>query len=213
MEAVRAIDTSASDARDRVATLARRSVIDYVGEYRRRGNAAMVVFDDHGGVRSSDALAAMMRDSSHAFRMAPSLGRFVMDYPHDPLADATDVMFWSVDELPHVRPVLRIMHEVVYSPPEIPGTTILAAKQIYANHYFEAGLELLTAVDRTETGASLANGSITIVAVRRYRFDHLPSGGLLNLGGRVRGGLQDNLIADLARLKRDSEAEWRAVRR
>src|SRR5207302_512918 len=148
--------------------------------------------------------AAMLGDSSFAFRVVPSFGRYLTNYPHDTLAGASDVMFWALDELPRVRRTLRITHETVYSPPELPGTTVLAAKQVYANHYFEAGLELLTVMDR-----AAASDGITLVAVRRYRFDHLPSGGLLNLRGRVIGGLRDNVIADLTRLKRDSETAWR----
>jgi len=48
------------------------------------------------------------------------------------------------------------------------------------------------------------------MAIRRYRFDHLPSGGLLNIRGRVSNGLRDGVTADLKRLKRDSETEWAA---
>ena len=142
------------------------------------------------------------------FKAVPSLERHVMNYPLDTLPGATDFMFWSVDALPHVRATLRITHETVYSPPELDGTTIFASKQIYANHYFEAGLELLTVMDGTAD--SPTGGGITLVAVRRYRFDHLPSGGLLDLRGHVVGGLQDNVVADLKRLKSDGESAYRA---
>jgi hypothetical protein len=201
----RAIDLSASDAVARVSAYVRQRMVEYVTAYRERGNAAMIVYDDLGSVHSSDALAAMLSDSSYIFRPAPSLGLHLASYPRDSLPGATEVIFWSLDDLPHVRRVLRITHETVYSPPELPGTTILAAKQIYANHYFEAGLELLTAVDDAAPPAG-----ITLIAVRRYRFDHLPSGGLLNLRGRVVGGLRDNVRADLTRLKRESESAARA---
>jgi hypothetical protein len=106
---------------------------------------------------------------------------------------------------------LRITHETVYEAPELPGTTVFAAKQIYADHYFEAGLEVLTAVDDTTSAGGATPPGITLVAVRRYRFDHLPSRGLLNLRGRVIGGLRDNVRADLARLKRESELALRAA--
>ena len=108
--------------------------------------------------------------------------------------------------MPHLRPVLRITHQTTYSPPDRTDLTIVAAKQIYANHYFEAGLEVLAAVDRATASATSAD-NITVVAIRRYRFDHLP-GGLLNIRGRVANGLRDNVLADLKRLKRDSEVEW-----
>lgn len=190
------IDWSAPDAAARVSAYVRQRMLEYVADYRQRGNAAMLVYDDNG-VRASDALVAMLNDSTYVFRTAPSLGRHLLSYPHDSLAGASEVMFWSLDNLPHVRQVLRITHETVYSPPELPGTTIVAAKQIYANHYFEAGLETLTAVDDASAGG------FTLIAVRRYRFDHLPSGGLLNLRGRVVNGLRDNVREDVTRLQRE----------
>jgi hypothetical protein len=148
----------------------------------------------------------MLNDSTYVFRTAPSLGRHLLAYPHDSLPGATEVMFWSLENLPHVRRVLRITHETVYSPPELPGTTIVAAKQIYADHYFEAGLETLTAVDDNPSAAGATAEGFTMIAVRRYRFDHLPSGGLLNLRGRVVNGLRDNVRDDVTRLKREIES-------
>jgi hypothetical protein len=183
-------------------------MVEYVTDYRARGNAAMAVYDDRGGVRASDALAAMLRDSSYVFSAVPSLGRHLLNYPREAMPDATEAIFWSRDELPHLRQVVRITHEIIYSPPELPEMSLVAAKQIWANHYFEAGLEVIAAADRATTPPGRG---ITVVAVRRYRFDHLPSGGLLNIRGRVANGLRDNVVADLKRLKRESEVDWAAA--
>ena len=199
------IDWSALDAAARVTAYVRQRMVDYVAAYRERGNAALVVYDDNGGIHASDALVAMLRDSTYVFRMAPSLGRHLVEYPTDSLPGATETIFWSLDNLPHVRRVLRVMHETVYSPPELSGTTVIATKQLYADHYFEAGVEILTAIDDSVATATAANSGFTLVAVRHYRFDHLPRGGLLNLRGRVINGLRDNVRADLTRLKHDTE--------
>ena len=200
------IDWSAPDAPARVTAYVRQRLLEYVGNYRDRGNAALVVYGDEGGVRASDALADMLADSTYVFSRVPSLGRHLLRYPADTLPGASEVIFWSLDNLPHVRQVLRITHETVYSPPELPNTTLIAAKQIYADHYFEAGLELLTAIDDSAPANGASPSGFTLLAVRHYRFDHLPSGGILNLRGRVVGGLRDNVRADLVRLKRDSES-------
>ena len=206
MQALRPADASGAEARARVTALVKRRMLEFVADYRRRGNAAMLVVDDRGSVRSSDALDAMLRDSSYAFRAFPSLGRWLLDYPKDTVAGATEAIYWAVDELPKVRPVLRIMHAVMYSPTDVQGVgmSVLAAKQIYANHYFEAGLEMLGAVDHPGVP-----NRITLVAVRRLRFDNLPSGGVLNLRGRVRNALQEDLVAELGRRKREYESARR----
>lgn len=105
-----------------------------------------------------------------------------------------------------MKPVLKIAHQVVYSPAELPGGTLVASKLIYANHYFEAGLETLVAMDRP--GAPEEAG-ITLMLMRRYRFDQLP-GGLLNIRGRVSNAVRDLAQADLTRLKAEYEQAWRA---
>lgn len=211
MERFRGTIGSGPDARPRVAEVARQRIVGYVTDYRARGNAALVVYDDRGNVRSSEALAALLRDSSFAFTAIPSLGRHLAEFPRSSLPGATEVMFWARDEMPHLRPIIRVTHETIYAPPERPDVTVVVAKQIYADHYFEAGLETLAAVDRVAPGASDPR-AITVVAVRRYRFDHLPSGGLLNIRGRVGNGLRDNVLADLTRLKRETEADWAKMR-
>jgi hypothetical protein len=200
------IDWRAPDAPARVTAYVRQRLLEYVTSYREHGNAAMIVFGDEGGVRASDAFADMLADSTYVFSRVPSLGSHLLRYPADTLPGASEVVFWSLDNLPHVRQVLRVTHETVYSPPELPNTTLIAAKQIYADHYFQAGLELLTAIDDSAPANGASAPGFTLIAVRHYRFDHLPSGGILNLRGRVVGGLRDNVRADLARLKRDSES-------
>jgi hypothetical protein len=204
------IDLTAPDAKARVATYARQRMVEYVNDYRARGNSAMLVYDDRGSVRSSDAFAAMLRDSSYTFSAVPSLGDHLLKYPGHTLPEATDVVFWSRDEMPNLRPVTRITHHFIYSPVDVPDVTLVASKQIYGNHYFEAGLEVLAAADRAPVSSA---PGITVVAVRRYRFDHLPSGGVLNIKSRATNGLRDNVAADLKRLKQESEAAWAARNR
>jgi hypothetical protein len=62
-------------------------------------------------------------------------------------------------------------------------------------------------VERAPSSAPESD-AITLVAIRRYRFDHMPAGGLLNIRARVANGLRDNVLADLRRLERETEAEW-----
>jgi hypothetical protein len=81
----KSVDLSAPDARAKVAAYVRQRIVEYVTDYRQRGNAAMLVYDDLGNVHSSEALAAMLRDSSFEFRVSPAFGRYLND-PHETLA-------------------------------------------------------------------------------------------------------------------------------
>jgi len=85
---------------------------------------------------------------------------------------------------------LSVTHLVVYAPPELPSVTLVARKQIYANHYFETAVDLTCVIDRDP-------GSYLLV-LRRFRFDNLP-GGILNIRGRAIGALRDQLALDLRR--------------
>ncbi|MGH7333782.1 MAG: hypothetical protein ACREKS_13780, partial [Candidatus Rokuibacteriota bacterium] len=200
------MDWSAPDLQTQMNAYARRRLVEYVTDYRARGDSAMAVYDDRGhvNVRASDAFAGLLAESPYVYQNVPSLERYLSSYPRGTLAggDATEVLFWSEDLLPRLRPILSVTHQVVYTPPELPGVTIVAAKQIYANHYFEAAVDLTCVVDRQR--ADGRPGSYLLV-LRRYRFDNLPSGGLLNIRGRAIGALRDQLLTDLRRQKTTAE--------
>jgi len=187
---------SENDIQAQLGAYARRRLVEYVTDYRARGDSAMAIYDDRGrlNVHASDAFAAMLAESPYVYQNVPSLGRYLAAYPREKLAGATEVLFWSEDAMPRLRPILSVTHQVVYTPPELPGVTLIAAKQLYANHYFEAALDVTCVVERGGSGSYL-------LVLRRYRFDNMPSGGLINIRGRAIGALRDQLLADLRRLK------------
>ncbi|HEX9487769.1 MAG TPA: hypothetical protein VF976_11925 [Gemmatimonadales bacterium] len=202
MERIRQeIDWSAADPAAQVNAWVQRRMVTYVTDYRARGDSALVVYDDVGHVRASDAFAALLAQSPYVYEYVPPLHRHLASYPHDTLAGVSDVLYWSEDALPGLKPILSITHLSLYTPPGATAVTVIAAKQIYGDHYFEAAFELLVIVDRPV--ASAPQG-IYLVFVRRFRFDDLPSG-LFNIRGKVIGKLRDNMWADLEREKATSE--------
>jgi len=196
----REVDWSAPDRQARMNSYARQRLLDYVTAYRARGDSAMVVYDDRGtmNVRASDAFAALLAASPYVYQNVPSLVRYLSSYPRGTLTDAREVLFWSEDVLPRLRPILSVTHQVVYQPPEFPGMTLVVAKQLYANHYFEAAFDLTSVVDRPAPGSSY------VLVLRRFRFDNLPEG-ILNIRGRAIGALRDQLLADVRRQKATAE--------
>jgi hypothetical protein len=157
----------------------------------------LAIYDDRGNVHASDAFAALLAESPYVYQAVPSLQRYLASYPRATLADASEVLFWSEDVLPRLRPILSVTHQVVFTPPELPGMTLIAAKQIYADHYFEAAVDLTSIVDGVGRDGRPAS---YLLIFRRYRFDNLP-GGLLNIRGKAVGALRDLMMADLQREK------------
>jgi hypothetical protein len=188
----------ARDLQAQLSAYARRRLVEYVTAYRTRGDSAMAIYDDRGNlnVRSSEAFAAQLAESPYVYENVPSLRQYLTTYPHGSLPGAAEILFWSEDVLPRLRPILSVTHMVVYTPPELPNVTVVAAKQIYANHYFEAGVDLTCVADRSP--------GIYLLVLRRYRFDNLP-GGILNIRGRAINALRDQLAADLRRQQTPSE--------
>jgi len=183
----------AAEVQAQMSAYARRRLVEYVTDYRRRGDSAMAIYDDRGNlnVHSSEAFSAQLAESPYVYQTVPSLQSYLANYPRGTLpAGATEIVFWSEDVMPRLRPILSVTHLVVYTPPELPGMTLAVSKQIYANHYFEAAVDLTAVVDR--------NPGTYLVVLRRYRFDNLPSG-ILNIRGRAIGALRDQLAADLRR--------------
>jgi hypothetical protein len=188
------VNWSAPDLQAQLSAYARRRLVEYVTDYRSRGDSAMARYDDRGNVtvHSSEAFAAQLAESPYVYQTVPSLRSYFLNYPRGPLpSGAAEIIYWSEDVLPRLRPILSVTHLVVYTPPELPGMTVVGAKQIYANHYFEAAVDLTAAVDR-------GPASVYLVVLRRFRFDNLP-GGILNIRGKAIGALCDQLVLDLRR--------------
>jgi hypothetical protein len=184
---------SPSDLQAQLNAYARRRLVEYVTDYRRHGDSALAIYDDRGNlnVRSSEAFAAQFAESPYVYQTVPSLRNYFTTYPYGSLpAGAAEILFWSEDMMPRLRPILSVTHLIVYTPPELPTVTLAVRKQIYANHYFETAVDLTCVIDR--------NPGSYLLVLRRYRFDNLP-GGILNIRGRAIGALRDQLALDLRR--------------
>jgi hypothetical protein len=196
------VDWAGADPQGQINAYLRRRLVEYVTNYRARGDSASVVYDDLGGVRASDAFAALLAESPYVYQDIPSLRQYLAGYPHVQLDGAREVLFWATDSASGLKPILSVTHLVSYAPPELPGVNIVASKQIYANHYFEAAFDLAAIVDRAGSGGT---PGIYLVLLRRIRFDDLPSGGIINIRGKVVGKFRDQMRVDLERQKAASE--------
>ena len=193
---IKQVDWSSRNAKAQADERLRAEMLRLVTDYASRGNAAMPTYADGVGVQSASAFGALLAQTADLYEHAPELHRYLSTYPAERPDGARDVLYWSEERLPHLRPTLTLNHVVVYAPPgRSPGAAFVGRKQIYANHYFEGALELLAIIDGD---GSAGEPRTYLVTMRRYRFDALP-GGLFNIRGRVRRQLVDATRADLER--------------
>ena len=184
---------SSPDAPAQVAAVVRQRMADYVEAYRRGGTAAMVEYADQSTAkRAGDAFTALLAESNYLYDYVPQFEEYLKNYPSAKLEGVSDTLFWSSDRLPSLRPILGITHLSIYTPPGAP-LTLISAKQLYASHYFLGAFTLTTILDRPDAPST----GVYYIVVQRMRFDHLPSGGLLNIKGRVTGKMLDALRAEL----------------
>ena len=81
----------------------------------------------------------------------PELTRFLREYPRSGLPGAAEFFYWNMGEF-GMKPTTRLNQVVIQPFPagvaSLPGLRyVIATRQIYANHYFSATLELRTLVD------------------------------------------------------------------
>ena len=125
------IDWESPDYQLKATNLFKQMLLEYVREYVTRGEAALIEYNDK---RDQVSLA----NGQRALAAASS-------YINDALADqksdlrlVEDAIVWSKIKF-GLKPVLAINHITIYRRDRDVGPQVLiASKQIYANHYFNA---------------------------------------------------------------------------
>src|SRR6185503_11774297 len=181
------IDWTAPDCAARATNLFRQMLFEYVKDYRARGQAALIEYNDK---RDQVSLAEEQR----ALDGAPS---YVNEFLNDSKAGLQlleDTLVWSKIKF-GLKPVIAINHILIYKRNSDVGPQVLvSSKQIYANHYFNASLAL-TAFVHMPQGAFL-------VYENRSRADGLEG----PLGKIKRGVVEKKALEGLKSILENSRA-------
>lgn len=167
-----AVDWKAPDAVARAQAAARQALVSYVAAYIQRGDEALVTYGDTAApVSLKDQWRGIVTNSPQLKRYAPALVDYLVQFPKSPPPGARDVFYW-IKENYGLKPVISVVHGVIYQPPDHPERTTVVQKQIYASHYYDASLAVATLFDGEENGRPLTY----IVYVNRSRGDLLKGG-------------------------------------
>lgn len=125
------IDWAAPDYQLRVTNLFKEMLVAYIKDYRARGEAALIEYSDK---RDRVSLATEQRALSSA-------GGYVNSFLADTksgLQLIDEALVWSKIKF-GLKPVIAVNHISIYKRNSGVGPQVLvASKQIYANHYFNA---------------------------------------------------------------------------
>src|SRR6185369_6733925 len=134
------IDWSAPDYQLAVTNLFKQMLLDYVRDYRTRGEAALIEYNDK---QDEVSLAAEQR----ALNGASSYINDLLAKAKSDLQLAEDSIVWSKIKF-GLKPVIAINHVRICRRNSDAGPQVLiASNQIYANHYFNASLALTAFVN------------------------------------------------------------------
>jgi hypothetical protein len=138
----------ASGASVHTHAIFKNMLVATVVAYRADGNRALPELRDHEQpLRSGEVFEQMLEESSAHLASQPELGEYLRAYPSARLPNADDFFYWSLVDF-GIKPTLRVNHVTIYQPPADRGVRyVIASKQIYASHYFDAALELKFLVD------------------------------------------------------------------
>jgi len=157
----REIDWAAPDYQLKVTNLFKEMLLAYIKDYRARGEAALIEYNDK---RDSISVAAEQRALSSA---AGYVNDFLAGTKSD-LELLEEVLVWSKIKF-GLKPVIAVNHISIYKRNSDVGPQVLvASKQIYANHYFNAFLALTAFVN-----VPSATNSSYLVYENRSRADGL----------------------------------------
>jgi hypothetical protein len=167
------IDWNAANYQLAATNLFKQMLLEYVRDYRTRGEAALIEYNDK---RDEVSLAAEQR----ALNAASSYINDLLAQAKSNLQLAEDSIVWSKIKF-GLKPVIAINHVRIYRRNSDAGPQVLiASNQIYANHYFNASQALTAFVNIPGE-----NQGAYLVSENRSRADGLegPFGKLKRLKG------------------------------
>lgn len=152
MKRFRQIDKSAPDFQDQGNALARQALVEYVQAYLKGGNAALAEYHDQKNpIRIAEQFHELLKESPYVYTYVPELHAYLEDFPNADLPGAKNVFYWMKENFggDPKRPIISVNHVVFYQP-EGSRMAIVASKQLYATHYYEAAFGLTIMVDDPE---------------------------------------------------------------
>ncbi len=179
------VDWKSPNAGQQVNAFAGQRLFAAMSGYTTQGTPAFKGLEDKSTAVSIDEqFKALLGNASGLIAAYPDLTAYLRDYPNAKLAGGNDVFYWALADF-GVKPTVTMTHVVAYAP-QGSEDAVIAAKQLYASHYFNGGLALTTFA-KDPTGSYL-------VQVDRVRADSLGGafGGVKRgkMGGAMEGAVR-----------------------
>lgn len=162
----REVDWRAGDWRVRSAAVWRDVLAGHTAAYVARGSRALPVYVNKEEPLSVPAeLSLLVERFDVLSTVAPDFHRYLNDLRPSSLKDAAHLVYWSKEDFA-IRPIIRISHQVAISASDERLPVLVTTNQIYADHYLDAALGIVLAIDVPDTHG---DNEFYMVAVNRAR--------------------------------------------
>ena len=160
------IDWNAPDHRAKAMQLYRQMLNEYVGDYLRRGDKALLQYDNRKTpVRMADDHRMLLDGALFLDEISPEFGKYLRQFPVFKLSGVENTIDWTKVDF-GLKPVLTITHTVSFSFPDNNVTQFLiATKGIYASRYVDSSLALIMLV--RESAGDATNAYLVFTNISR----------------------------------------------
>ena len=149
-----AVDWDSAESKARATEWFRREVFDYILDYSRRGNQALMTFNDKKTpTRLADEHRQLLDEALFINDFAPEFAKHLGNYPAFVLPGVDDSLTWSKITF-GFKPTITVAHVSAYTHNDR-GTPqyLMATKQIYGSHYLDSSLALSMLVNVSANGS------------------------------------------------------------
>jgi len=200
----REIDWQQADASRRANLVMREMLVEYAGNYQKRGAAASMEYANRTvPLNLATEFASLSESADGAWRQFPAVRQHLFEYPRGETAGAIDVVYWSKERVAR-RGVVSVTHLAICPIVDSPVEYAIASKHIYGTHYFDASLGLTLLVPDRSTPST----GTYLVYVNRSRVNVFEGmfGGLARkiVTLKARSTVSDQLTRMQRRLERQS---------
>ena len=148
------VDWDSVDAPAQATRIYREMIFDALRTYRVGGVDTLGTYADRNPATPISEEVHDLANPLDTPMPIPELTRFLREYPRSRLPSADDFFYGNMGEF-GMKPTTRLNQVVIQPFPtgvaSLPGLRyVIATRQIYANHYFSATLELRTLVDNDD---------------------------------------------------------------
>ena len=174
LDTIRAsVDWKAPDAAAQVNARVREAAVRYVAAYMKTGDEALITYSDRAEpVSLKKEWQGILAASPYFHQYNAALHGYLTEYPRRPLAGATDVLYWVKEDYSGLKPVISLMHGVIYQNPATPDRTVVVQKQLYASHYYYGSLAVAVVAGGMEGSTPITY----LIYANRSRGDLLKGG-------------------------------------